>query len=137
MTEINITRATEVMQKLDIYKPYINDWKKSQVRTLFENYGGYSIGKYDQELELLEKIKEIEKEYDITVYAVTHELTQFGELYDLLYLSNDPQERDIPYEIKPHHWCIPAYCWNKSDDFCSEFGDVFISSFAGGLRRES
>ena len=28
-----------------------------------------------------------------------------------------------------------AYVWNKSDDFCSEFGTIGIRSFGGGIKR--
>lgn len=44
-------------------------------------FGGFWI---DQEPELHEKMKAIEKEHKCKVYAVTHEYTEFGELYDLM-----------------------------------------------------
>ena len=28
-----------------------------------------------------------------------------------------------------------AYVWNKSDDYCSEFGTIGICSFGGGIKR--
>lgn len=28
-----------------------------------------------------------------------------------------------------------AYVWNKTDDFCSEFGTIGVCSFGGGIKR--
>ena len=28
-----------------------------------------------------------------------------------------------------------AYVWNKKDEWCSEFGDIIVQSFGGGIRR--
>ena len=28
-----------------------------------------------------------------------------------------------------------AYVWNKTDDYCSEFGTIGICSFGGGIKR--
>lgn len=127
-------KAVELAKALHIYAPYVNDLKKGY-RTLFENYGGFSIGKWEQELELLDKINEVEKEYNVYVYAVTHEMTSFGEIYDMLVIpSNEEEWDDLLYFADKGVYAM-AYCWNKSDDMCSEFGDIFVQCFGGGIKR--
>lgn len=125
-------KAIELMKKMDIYKPYIRGFEESNKICFFEQYGGYWA---EQEPALYEKIKEFEKEYDCIVYAVTHELTEFGELFDFLIVTDDPDEwDDIVYSEGNRHM-VYAYVWNKTDDFCSEFGSITIQSFGGGIKR--
>ena len=78
-------KAIELMQKLDIYKPYIKGFKEKTDVCFFECFGGYWAY---QEPELMAKIKEFEEQYNVLVYAVTHEYTDFGECYDFLYISD-------------------------------------------------
>ncbi len=78
-------KAIELMQKLDIYKPYIKGFKDKTNVCFFECFGGYWAY---QEPELMAKIKEFEEQYNVLVYAVTHEYTEFGECYDFLYISD-------------------------------------------------
>lgn len=123
-------QAIKQMEVLDIYKPYIKAFKDKGVITLFENYGGF----YIEESKLLTKIKEFEQEYDAVVYAVTHELTNFGELYDFLYVSKYEEEWEMAFEDLQAGYAS-AYVWNKSDDWCSEFGRIAVRSFGGGIKR--
>lgn len=30
---------------------------------------------------------------------------------------------------------VSAYVWNKTDEICSEFGDIAVQSACGGIRR--
>ena len=69
-------KAIELMNKLNIYKPYIHGFETDNKVCFFENFGGFWAY---QEPELAAKIKEIEKTYNILVYAVTHEYLEFGE----------------------------------------------------------
>ena len=68
-------KAIELLKKLDIYKPYIEGFEKENKVCFFERFGGYWV---DQEPEVEKKMKEIEAEFDCTVYAITHEYTDFG-----------------------------------------------------------
>ena len=125
-------QAVELMKKLDIYKPYINGFKQSNKVCFFENFGGFWV---NQEPEIEQKMKEIEKEYNCTVYAITHEYTSIGEFYDFLIVSEDDEERDYLVEDYQNDYSAYAYVWNKSDDWCSEFGNVVIKRFGGGIKR--
>ena len=126
-------QAIKSMVALDIYKPYIKAFKDKGVITLFEGYAGFYIEE-DNEPELLAKIKEFEQEYDAVVYAVTHEFTEFGELYDFLYVSKYEEEWEMQFEDLQAGY-VSAYVWNKSDEWCSEFGSIAVRSFGGGIKR--
>ena len=124
--------AVEMLQALQIYKPYINSFKaKKQTVCMFERYGGYYADQYP---ELQKKIKEFEEKYNATVYAVTHEMSSFGELYDLLYVSDEKSEWAKPYFENGVAY-VYAYCWNKDDDWCSEMGEIGVTCHGGGISR--
>ena len=125
-------KAVELMEQLGIYKPYVKDFKDNNTVCFFENFAGFWAWQDD---ELNKKIKEIEEEYNCTVYAVTHEFTQFGELYDFLIVTNYPEEWDnLVYTERNEHTAF-AYVWNKSDDWCSEFGSIAVQNALGGITR--
>ena len=125
--------ALSAMQNLNIYKPYINKFKKDGTITLFERFGGYYIDE-DNEPELLSKIKEFEAEYNCIVYAVTHEFFMFGECYSFLCVSQ--YEEEWPMTLNDTKRGLAwSYVWNKSDEWCSEFGTIGVASFGGGIAR--
>ena len=126
-------KAIEIMQKLDIYAPYIRGFREENQVCFFEAFGGFWAY---QEPELMAKIKEFETQYNVLlVYAVTHEYTNFGECYDFLYIPD--YKSDWKYMLMPQKtmFYVSAYVWNKSDDMCSEFGTIGIRSFGGGIKR--
>ena len=125
-------KAIELMQKLDIYKPYIKGFKEKTDVCFFECFGGYWAY---QEPELMAKIKEFEVQYNVLVYAVTHEYTDFGECYDFLYISDYEEEWDEMLYKQGRTFYAYAYVWNKTDDCCSEFGTIGVCSFGGGIKR--
>ncbi len=125
-------KAIEIMQTLDIYKPYIQGFKDNDQVCFFEMFGGYWVY---QEPEIEKKMREIENEYNCKVYAITHEFTDFGELWDFLIVTNYPEEwEDSVYGYADKH-VVFAYVWNKSDEYCSEFGSITVESFGGGIWR--
>ena len=120
------------MNKLNIYKPYIHGFETDNKVCFFENFGGFWAY---QEPELMDKIKEIEKTYNVLVYAVTHEYLEFGECYDFLYIPDYKNEWKYALIPQKDIFYSYAYVWNKTDDFCSEFGTIGIRSFGGGIKR--
>ena len=135
MTDKNMAKkrkAIELLKELDIYMPYIEGFKERNQVCFFENFGGFWI---DQEPEVYAKMKELEKKYSCLVYAVTHEFTEFGELYDFLIVTDYPEEWDTLVYSQGNRHTAFAYVWNKDDDWCSEFGSVIVESFGGGIRR--
>lgn len=125
-------KALEFMKKLDIYKPYIKGFKENDEVCFFEGFGGFWAW---QDEELQSKIKELEEKYNCTVYAVTHEYTDFGELYDFLIVTDYKEEwNDLLNNVQGGYYAF-AYVWNKTDDDLSEFGTISLQSFGGGIRR--
>lgn len=124
--------AVQLLDEMRIYKPYILGFKQKNQVCLFEQFGGFWAFQYP---ELMDKMKEIEDEYGCMVYAITHNYTEFGELYSFLIISK--YEEDLKYTLKMHgnKGFAYAYVWNKSDDNSSEFGTIAIESFGGGIRR--
>lgn len=135
MKDKNITKkekAIELLKRMDIYAPYIQGFRDGDKVCFFERFGGYWA---EQEPELCEKMRSLEKKYNCLVYAVTHEFTEFGELYDFLIVTDYPKEwDDLVYSQGSYHTAF-AYVWNKDDDQCSEFGSVTVQSFGGGIKR--
>lgn len=131
------TRALELMQKMGIYDPYIKAFEKNETITTFEHYGGFwTTEENGAEKDLLNKIKEIEAKHDCVVYAVTHEIVEFGELYDLLIVQKQENEWDYSfYDNGNKQYTAFAYVYNKSIPEFSEFGDISVHSFGGGIRR--
>ena len=126
--------AIKLMETMDLYKPYIKAFKEKGIVTLYEDYAGFYIEETEQEL--LDNIKEFEKEHECLVYAVTHEYTQFGECYDYLIVPKYEEEWNdlISYSNQTKH-VVFAYVVNKDDPWCSEFGDITVNQFGGGLVR--
>ena len=131
--QVKKDKAIELMKQLGIYEPYIDGFKDEDNVCFYEMYAGFWVY---QEPEIEKKMKEIEAEYKCVVYAITHEFTDFGELYDFLLVPNHKDDWDnlIYTQSKTEHIAF-AYVWNKSDDLCSEFGSIGVKSFGGGIRR--
>ena len=126
-------KAIEFMRTLDIYKPYIHGFEQSNRGCFFERFGGYWV---DQEPEIFAKMKEVEETYNCTVYAITHEYTEFGEMWSFLYVSQYTE--DWEYSLTDYEdgsYYVASYVWNKSDEMLSELGDIVVRSFGGGLNR--
>ena len=125
-------QAEKYLKQLDIYKPYIKGFMEDDNVCFYENFGGFWAY---QEKELAEKIKEIESKHNCTVYAVTHEYTQFGECYSLMLVTDYPEEWEQSLVRDKSTFYTFAYVWNKDDDWCSEFGTIGVKSLGGGIKR--
>jgi hypothetical protein len=128
--------AIKCLEKLNIYGPYVRKFQsKKTIPCFFENFGGFYA---DQEPELWSKIKEVEDEYGCLVYAVTHECFEFGECWSMLCVSKgcDTVEDHLSRccEGSKAFYAF-AYVWNKTNEHLSEFGDVVVQSFGGGIKR--
>jgi hypothetical protein len=126
--------AIQCLEKLDIYKPYINRFKsEAGTPCFFEGFAGFYV---DQEPEIYNKMKEVEAEFGCLVYALTHELTNIGETWTMLCVPKDNDGvDDVIGRFSNKEFYAFAYVWNKSDYWCSEFGDVVVKSFDGGIKR--
>ena len=125
-------KAIELMKKLDIYKPYIKGFEKDNDVCFFEGFGGFWVY---QEPEIYKQMKKIEEKYSATVYAITHEFTEFGELYDFLLVTDYKEEWEDLVVKENNTYFAFAYVWNTTDNNLSELGTICIQSFGGGIRR--
>lgn len=127
-------KAIELLKQLGIYKPYIEGFKEKDQVCFFERFGGYWV---DQEPEVYNKMKEVEAQFNCTVYAITHEYTEFGECYSFLLVTRYKQEwKNLVVSENGTHYAF-AYVWNRDDDWCSELGTIGVKSFGGGIARVS
>lgn len=128
-------KALELLKRLDIFDGFIKDFKENDLVCFFERFAGF-WSYQDKELEA--KRKKIEEKYNCLVYAITHEFIDGDELYSFLIVTNYPEEwNSLLQDVGNHEFYATAYVWNKSCEWCSEFGDVVIKSACGGLKRIS
>ena len=125
-------QAIKYLQQLDVYKPYIDGFEKDNQVCIFERYAGFWVHQYP---EIEKRMRALEKEYYCTVYAITHEFTPFGECYSFLIVTNYKEEWKTLLRSNKNRHTAFAYVWNKSDDWCSEFGSVAVQSGFGGITR--
>ncbi len=126
--------AIQCLKKLDIYKPYIRKFEKEDMPTFFERCAGYYLF---NEPVLQAKVKEVEKEYGVLVYALTHEWLEFGECWSMLCVSKSTESIDdcIMDTSQPNMFYTYSYVWNQDNGHFSEFGDIVVQSYGGGIRR--
>ena len=130
--EIKKAEAIKRMKALKLFAPCIKAFKDRDEVQLSEMTGG--LYEFSRETELTAKVKEFEAEYNTLVYHVIHTFTQFGELYNFLYVSDHEDEWEIDNDdIKDNY--VMCYVWNKDDDWCSEFGTIAVRQKFGGLVR--
>ena len=132
--EIKKAEAIDRMETLKLFAPCIKAFKDRDEVQLSEMTGG--LYEFSSNEELTAKVKEFETEYNALVYHVIHTYTQFGELYNLLYVSDHEDEWGMDQEdIRGNY--VMCYVWNKDDDWCSEFGTIVVRQKFGGLVRIS
>ena len=125
-------KAIECLKTLDIYKPYVEAFRRSGRVCFFEGFGGYYV---DQEPEIEAKMKEVNEKYGL-VYAITHEFLEFGECYSFLYISKYKEDWKYAVEdVGENKFIVSVYVWNKDCDWCSELGSIVVKSFGGGIKR--
>lgn len=124
--------AIKRMEALGLFKPCIKAFAKYDEVQLTEPTGG--LYEFSDNEELNAKIKEFEEEYDALVYHVIHTYTQFGELYNFLYVSDYEEEWEMDITDIEDNYAV-AYVWNKSDDWMSEMGGIMVQEKFGGIVR--
>ncbi len=130
--EMRKEKAVEILKKMDICKDFVDCYIDHD----YVCYYDFGIGYWAfQDEGLLAKMHEVEEKWDCTVYAITHEYTDFGELYDFLYVPNEEEEWEWAFEEDNGVFYAFAYVWNKTDEDCSELGSVCVKNRFGGLVR--
>ena len=130
--EIKKAEAISRMKVLDLYAPYIKAFKDKDEIFLSEMTGG--VYEFSDNEELVAKVKEFEAKHNALVYHVIRTMTQFGELYNFLYVSDYQEEWEMDNADIADGYAM-AYVWNKTDEWCSEFGSIAVRGKFGGIVR--
>lgn len=127
--------AIIALEKLDIYKPYVRKFRSAaSTPCFFIRFAGFYA---DQDEMLWEKIKSVQADTGCLVYAVTHEVTEFGELWSMLCVPKEAEVTDdfLSDSGFPRKYYAYSYVWNVTNPEFSEFGDIVVETYGGGLRR--
>lgn len=130
--EIKKAEAIKRMKALDLYKPYITLFEKDNQIFMSEMTGG--VYEFNDNEELVAKVKAFEEEHSALVYHVIRTMTTFGELYNFLYVSDYEEEWEMDNADIKGGYAL-AYVWNKTDEWCSEFGSIGVRGQFGGIVR--
>lgn len=129
MREKQKAEAIQRMKKLGVIKDAIKQFEEDDIVMVSEN--GFLYWLDDEQGKM---VNEFEEEYGGLVYMVIHNITQFGELYSMLYVSKHQDEWEYDNEDLGQGYAL-AYVKNIDDDFCSELGSIAIQNRFGGIVR--
>ena len=120
------------MNFLEIDKKYIEDFESNQKVYIFDRKGeNYSVKK-DTKIE--EKMKEIEKKYNCTVYAIIHDFDLILEYYYFLIITNR-QGENINAEYQGVKTAF-AYIYVINSSWCDSIDTILVKSdISGGLKK--
>jgi hypothetical protein len=124
--------AIKRMKALDLYKPYIKAFEKENKIFMSEMTGG--VYEFDDDTELVAEVKAFEEENNALVYHIIRTATQFGEWYNFLYVSQYEEEWEMDNADIEDGYAL-AYVWNRTDEWCSEFGSIGVAGKFGGIVR--
>lgn len=135
---MNVTRenkkaeAIKRMRVLNLFEPCIRAFEKRDEVQLSEPTGG--LYEFSGDEWLTNFVKEFEEEHNALVYHVIHTFTDFGEIYNVLFVSDYPEEYEYDNaDIKDGYVFVWAY--NKSDPMMSDMGTIGVKWRFGGLVR--
>jgi hypothetical protein len=131
-----VDEAVLRMKKLELFDPIIKGFEKDQ--SLLEYSEPTPLGGIlywiSNNPEWEKMIKEFEEKSNSLVYHVIHSYTEFGELLDLLFVSDDEDEWEYDLEDLDDGYAM-SYCINLTDQMFSEYGTIAVKQVAGGLLR--
>ena len=133
--EEKVAEALRRMRKLNLYQPVINEFQTCGKLEYSEptSLGGilYWVSNEDG----WEKIvRDFEYEFNSLAYHVIHSYTEFGELLNILYVSDFKEEWELDNEDLEDNY-VMVYCVNLTHPEFSEFGTICVEERAGGLIR--
>lgn len=134
-------QKAEALRRLEVWKAdgFAAEALENGVIAVFDRLYGFKkddfiilasrVGK-----KLLSQIRELEEEYGIYVYMVVRTVTEFGELYDCIYVSKDDTDWSIDAELMEDNVTM-SYCINMTIPEFSEFGTIGLGVKDGGMYR--
>lgn len=127
-----IEEAIKRMKALGIYNDTVESFKKGKVSQSIQGFM-YWIDE-DTENDLAKRIADFEAENNAVVYYVIASNTNFGMLYNLLFVGDNEEEWSFENEdIKDNY--VFSYVINIDEPMFSEFGTIAVSQQYGGLVR--
>lgn len=117
------TEALKRMEVLGLFGPCVKAFKDRDEVQLSEQNGGLYEFNSNEHLNAI--IKSFETQCNALVYHVIHTYTEFGELYNFLYVSDHSEEWDMDNADLADGYVL-AYVENVDDPICSEFGTIAV-----------
>jgi hypothetical protein len=127
-----IDEAIKRMKELKIFDDTIESFKKGKVSQSIQGFM-YWIDE-NTENNLAQKIADFEAENNAVVYYVIASNTNFGMLYNLLFVGDNEEEWGMEHEDIADNYVF-SYVINVDEPMFSEFGTIVVSQQYGGLVR--
>jgi uncharacterized NAD-dependent epimerase/dehydratase family protein len=88
-----------------------------------------------EEENIKQAVAEFEEKYNALVYHVIHTVTNFGNLYAFLYVSEHEEEWEMDNDDIENYKQGVAYVYNATNPEFSELETIGIEPMNGGLYR--
>ena len=131
-------KRLKILRQQGLLKNVVDDFRKNNLIYYSEQtqLGGvlYWCTQANGANRFVKVIEEFEQEHNATVYHAIHCYTEFGELLNLLYVSDYEEEwQQDRQDLKENY----SFCYvvNLDAEIFSEFGSVGINIVNGGLIR--
>lgn len=134
--ELAQIKAVEIMMALQIDEQYIQDYAQNGQVYLFD-YDGKVIP-IEEQKEIAQRKIDIEENGTCIVFAVTHEKSSIGELYDFLFVSSYLEDLNCMYDCyNRFHGLHNVYAkvWNVTSEWLSDTGRILVKSKNGNIYR--
>ena len=127
--------AVKRMESLGLMRNVIGDFKRSGKVYYSERtpLGGILYW-LDNKPEWVQIVKDLEEQYGFLCYHATHEVTEFGELLDLLIVTKYEEDWETE-RLDIQDGYVFSYVVNLSEPAFSEYGTIAVKQRAGGLVR--
>lgn len=126
------TEALNRMKALKLIPECVKAFKNGNIWCSRYNGTLFELDKEEKEL-----VKKFEDEHNALVYHTIRTATPFGELLNILFVSNYNEEWELDRDdISDDTYLTPfVMCINLNDKFSSDMGYIVVKSQFGGLIR--
>ncbi len=127
-------KAVELMQLLGLREVIIERFTKNDNRQCSCSALDYGTA---YRIKPFVKMKELEKEKDITIYAAIFTSFSFGDCVTYLVVPKYGEDWNmlVRKTKQKDMFLVYAYVWNTTEEHCSEFGYVQVQVIDGILKR--
>jgi len=130
-------KAINLLETMQINKTLLAEYQNFDIVPSFASLN-FQNAWCDFGEEIKAKIKELEEKYNLLVYAVTKDITSYGELYNFLVVPDYAEDwQYLLTELGAGRFRVLAYVWNKTHDQYSEFGSIIVRAANGTIERIS